>query len=158
MLNRRLTRTVNLEDFILSETAHRLGLNNWPQDAVIEQNLLNLAVHILEPVGQHFETRPMISSGYRNAALNKAVGGMDNSQHLTGQAVDFQVPGISELEVARWMAANLDFDQLLLERMERAGEKIAWIHCSYVSYVGNRHEVKHGSGSSFTDGLPEAWP
>lgn len=158
MPNRRLTRTVNLEDFILSETAHRKGIDNWPQDAQIEQNLLELATHILEPVGQHFDTRPMVSSGYRCPALNAAVGGAENSQHVTGQAVDFQVPGMPELVVAQWMAQHLDFDQLLLERLERNGEKIAWIHCSYVSAVANRRQVKHGSGSTFNDGLPEQWP
>ena len=37
----------------------------------------------------------IINSWYRPPAINQAVGGVSNSQHLTGKAVDVQIPGYS---------------------------------------------------------------
>ena len=51
----------------------------------------------------------VINSGFRSAAVNKAVGGAPTSNHLTGCAVDIRVAGLEQLE---------DFDELLLERKD----------------------------------------
>lgn len=158
MHNRRLSRSCNLEDFVISETAMRHGLDNWPKDEAVIARLQLLAEKILEPVGEQFQTRPMISSGYRASDVNARVGGTPTSQHVNGEAVDFQMPGISELEVARWMAGALDFDQLILEKVDRPEGAVVWIHCSYVSPEKNRKQVKHGGSKGFADGLPETWP
>ena len=155
MLNRRLSRTCNLEDFLVSETAIRLGLHNDPANEVVVERLQLLAERIIEPVGDAFDTRPMITSGYRGPALNTAIGGSEKSQHLSGQAVDFQVPGVAAIDVARWVAEHLVFDQLILEQ-DSTGQE--WVHCSYVSPEANRGQVMHMKGGAFFDGLPETWP
>jgi hypothetical protein len=150
MKNIRLSSCFNLEDFALSETAIREGLDNTPPADVVE-GLRQLAENVLEPVKAQFDTRPQISSGYRCPALNSRIGGVPDSQHITGQAVDFELPGQDLLEVACWMRDSLDYDQLLLER---AGGKV-WIHCSYVSPSANRREVKWFDGATWHSGLPE---
>jgi zinc D-Ala-D-Ala carboxypeptidase len=153
MKNARLSSLFNLEDFTLSETALKTGIVNEPpadELAAIVERLRLLAVHILDKVAKQFDTRPQVSSGYRCPILNEKVGGLPTSQHQSGHAVDFELPGQSLLEVARWMQNTLDFDQLLLEQ---AGGK-TWIHVSYVDQAHNRREVKWFDGSNWHEGLP----
>jgi hypothetical protein len=64
------------------------------------------------------------------AQLNAAVGGVPDSQHLNGEAVDIVVP--DKEVVAQWIIDNLDFDQLIIEP--------TWLHISYKKN-GNRKEV-----------------
>ena len=79
-----------------------------------------------------FEEEPIIiSSGYRSPAVNKAVGGVATSNHLTGCAADIRVAGIEQ--ALRYAVILLDisdesketFDELLLERSPRGSY---WLH------------------------------
>ena len=72
----------NLEDL----TKTNSGVSNIPQDNSVIANLRKVAEHILEPVRKHFEQKVTIHSGYRSPAVNKAVGGSNNSQHSRGEA------------------------------------------------------------------------
>ena len=71
----------------------------------------------------------VINSGYRSEAVNKAVGGVKGSNHLTGCAADIRVAGIEQL--VRYALLDIsdesqeDFDELLLERSPRGGY---WLH------------------------------
>ncbi|WP_230961891.1 D-Ala-D-Ala carboxypeptidase family metallohydrolase [Burkholderia anthina] len=48
-----------------------------------------------------------ITSGYRNQVVNRAVGGVPNSDHLTGRAADFQCSGFgAPRDIARAIAAS----------------------------------------------------
>ena len=86
----------------------------------------------------------IINSGYRSQAVNKAVGGVSGSNHLTGCAVDIHVYGIEQL--VRYAAIlldisdlnNGDFDELLLERSPRG---TYWLHFA-VRPTGNRRKIK----------------
>jgi zinc D-Ala-D-Ala carboxypeptidase len=69
----------------------------------------------LEPTRAKFDKSIIISSGYRSEELCEAIGSKKTSQHTKGQAVDFQIAGVSNLEVALWISNNCDFDQLILE-------------------------------------------
>ena len=76
------------------------GIDNTPPPEIVE-NLKRLAAG-LETVRALLGAPLEISSGYRCAALNEAVGGSGASQHLLGLAVDFACPGFgTPLEVAR---------------------------------------------------------
>ena len=58
----------------------------------------------------------MISSGFRCKALNDAVGSKDSSQHRTGFAADFRVPGMTPDEVVRAViASGIGYDQIIRE-------------------------------------------
>ena len=86
----------------------------------------------------------VINSGYRSEAVNKAVGGVSGSNHLTGCAADIRVAGIEQL--VRYATILLDisdesqenFDELLLERSPRGGY---WLHFA-VRPSGNRRKVR----------------
>ena len=86
----------------------------------------------------------IINSGYRSEAVNKAVGGVPSSNHLSGCAADIKVAGIEQL--VRYATIlldisdlnNEDFDELLLERSPRG---TYWLHFA-VRPTGNRRKVK----------------
>lgn len=73
----------------------------------------------------------IINSGYRSEAVNKAVGGVSGSNHLTGCAADIRVAGMEQ--ALRYAVILLDisdesqedFDELLLERSPRG---TYWLH------------------------------
>ena len=133
----KLSPHFSLDEMTKSQTAVRKGIPNVPKDEHIEAMKL-LCEHILEPVREQYGKAFAPSSGYRSGELCIAIGSSVNSQHAKGEAADFEVPGISNLEVAGWIAGNLDFDQLILEHYE--GGNTGWIHCSYKGQ-GNRKEV-----------------
>lgn len=99
-----------------------------------------LANCILEPVRNHFGRPFTPSSGYRSSALNAAVGSKPTSQHTTGEAVDFEIPGIPNATVAEWIRDHLEFDQLILEFYEPADPASGWVHVS-LKAAGNRKQT-----------------
>ena len=86
----------------------------------------------------------IINSGYRSAQVNKAVGGVATSNHLTGCAVDIRVLGMEQL--LRYAVILLDisdesqedFDELLLERNAKG---TYWLHFA-VRPEGNRRKIR----------------
>lgn len=97
-----------------SGVALKLGIDNTPTEAE-EENLQALCKMVLEPLRLRFG-RIIIASGYRSPALNKAIRGKQNSQHLLGEAADIHVA--SEAEGRRYfnyIRLHLPFDQLLFE-------------------------------------------
>lgn len=128
----RLSKHFTLNEMTKSQTASRRGIDNTPTAKEIEN--LRLWCHAIgEPVRQEFMRPVVVSSGFRSKALNKAIGGSTNSQHMTGEAVDFEVPGISNFEVARFIERALVFDQLILEFYTPGQPNSGWVHCSYLS-------------------------
>ena len=114
----------------------RRGIDNTPGPAEIE-NLKRVCLEILEPVRTQFGVPFSPSSGYRSRALNRWIGSHDRSQHILGQAVDFEVPGYANPAVAAWIECTLAFDQLILEFHRPGVPESGWVHCSFVS-AGNR--------------------
>ena len=64
---------------------------------------------------------------------------------------DFEVPGVSNLEVAGWIAGNLDFDQLILEHYE--GGNTGWIHCSYKGQNNRKEVLTYDRKNGYRKGL-----
>jgi hypothetical protein len=110
-----LTPHFTLEELTASETAERNGWDNSPNDQELA-NLTRLA-DFLEQVKMVLNGKPiMISSGLRTKKVNDAVGSKDSSQHRTGCACDFRVPGMTPDEVVRKiMASGILFDQVIRE-------------------------------------------
>jgi len=98
----------------LTVTNHRT-LDNTPDPAALA-NLQRLA-EFLEKVKELLWFKPiMITSAYRSKAVNDAVGSKDTSQHRTGCAADFRVPGMTPREVVdACIKGGLPFDQIILE-------------------------------------------
>ena len=136
----QLSRNFTLEELVHSPTAIRRGIRNIPSADHIA-NLQQLCIFVLQPARDHFGLI-RVSSGFRSPMLNAAIGGADNSQHTLGEAADWEVPGVSNAEVATWVAANLVFDQHILEYWNRNNPNSGWIHTSY-RHGGNRREILH---------------
>jgi zinc D-Ala-D-Ala carboxypeptidase len=96
-----------------------------------------LCVNVLQPLRDQLGLPVTISSGFRSPALNRAVGGAPDSQHLTGQAADLQCFSLTTAEFfKRVLALNLPFDQLIYE----GGREATWVHVSY-NTAGARGEI-----------------
>jgi len=109
-----LSKNFTLEELIRSATAERMGVKNVPGDAETE-NLRNLCARVLQPVRDSLKAPIRISSGYRCPALNKAVGGVETSQHLRGEAADIAADGYTARELFNHiLSMNLEFDQMIL--------------------------------------------
>ncbi|MBY0475401.1 MAG: DUF882 domain-containing protein [Nitrosomonas sp.] len=134
-MHTKLTPHFTLNELIRSSTASELSIDNTPPQSVLS-NLLLLCTHILEPVREHFGRPVRINSGYRSLALNTAIHGSKTSQHMSGQAVDFEIDGIANYDLAVWISENLSFDQLILENYVSGGDpNSGWVHCSLLDDV-----------------------
>lgn len=132
-----LSKNFTLDEFLISQTASRLGIDNTPPEDVVE-NLTALVENILQPLRE--ELGPVvISSGYRSPELNRAVGGAVNSEHLTGCAADINIPTMGNDELAEYIRDNLDFNQVILEFYTLGKPQSGWVHVSY-STVHNKNE------------------
>lgn len=111
----QLSPNFTLAQLIYSDTANRRGIDNHPSDEHVA-NLRTLAA-ALEMVQALLGSTLQISSVYRGAALNKAVGGARDSRHTLGLAADFTCAKFGPpLAVAQAIAASpLRFDQLIHE-------------------------------------------
>jgi len=126
----KLTQNFSLHEMTKSDTALRLGLENEPN----EQQLAALQIlteKICQPVRDRFGPTK-INSALRTLPVNRAVGSSDNSHHVRGMAVDMEVPGVSNAEVAQWIVDNLEFTQVILEFYTPGILDSGWIHASYV--------------------------
>lgn len=122
----QLTTHFSLAEFTRSETATRLKLSNEP-DAKQLENLRSLAV-ALEWLRGKLAAPIVVTSGLRVAAVNKAVGGVPDSDHQLGHAADIKAPGFGSVQqLAKAIErSGLKFDQLIYEQ---DGET-EWVHLS----------------------------
>ena len=134
----RISKNFALSEMTKSATAERLGVDNTPSSIHLV-NLTHLAIHILQPVRDQFGVIT-INSGYRSPALNAKVGGSKTSQHCNGQAAEFESFSTPNPDLAKWIAKNLDFDQLILEFYDGKDPNSGWVHCSY-NLMGNRKKI-----------------
>ena len=86
----------------------------------------------------------IINSGYRSEAVNKAIGGVSGSNHLTGCAADIRVTGMEQLIRYATILLDIsdesqeDFDELLIERSPKG---TYWLHFA-VRPSGNRRKIR----------------
>ena len=133
-------KNFKLSEFFASSTADKNGIKNEPhidERATIERNINLLVDNVLDPIRDRFCAPVIITSGYRCPQVNKLVGGVDNSQHMSGYAADFHVKGFTSSMMYRLflcISDTLEFDQLIYYRSKNI------IHVSYVENC-NRHEA-----------------
>ena len=145
----QLSEHFSLAELTKSDTAARLGLNNEPGATVIEKLVL-VCENILEPVRNHYGVPFSPNSGFRCLALNREIGSSDKSQHVSGEAVDFEVPGISNKETALWVRDNCDFDQIILEFHKEEDPHSGWVHGSYRGDGKNRKSAVVFDGKTWS--------
>jgi hypothetical protein len=103
--------------------------DNTPSMQVID-NLQVLVDNVLQPIRNKFGP-VTVTSGYRSPEVNKAIGGSTTSDHCFGFAADFEVAGVDNKELARWVVENLKFKQLILEFYTKGVPDSGWVHVSY---------------------------
>lgn len=113
-----------LDEFVNSQTAARQGIDNNPTTSILLR--LQRTALGMELVRNLLGAPIIISSGYRSPALNKAVGGAANSQHMTGEAVDFTCPGFgSPAQIVEAIkGSSVPYDQAIIEFSR-------WVHISF---------------------------
>jgi zinc D-Ala-D-Ala carboxypeptidase len=116
-----------------------------------KENLRALAKKVLQPVRDLLSkvfgmSVPInINSAFRSEQVNKAVGGVSNSQHRIGQAADIVPQGISLMEAFTIIAkSSIPYDQLIFETDEDGDQ---WIHISY-NPNGGRKELLRAQWST----------
>lgn len=125
----KLSQNFNLDEFTFSRTALKLGIENEPDQEVIE-NLQRLVDNVLQPLRNDVGAL-IVTSGYRSPQLNGAIGGVSNSQHVKGEAADIISPKLSSEELFLIISMEYKTDQLIQEFGR-------WIHVSYCE--NNRNE------------------
>lgn len=133
-------------EFIKSETAERMKINNEPETDEVKDNIIQL-MRVMDMIRERwaeycydnhlFYPQIIITSGYRSEALNKAVGGSKTSAHRCGSACDFVAKNGHNkelfqvcLEVLR--ENGIQFEELINE------QNYSWIHFALQDCNGNR--------------------
>lgn len=120
----------SLAEFIYSATAKRLNIDNTPTFEIVDN--LNCLADYLDGIREKLGKPILVSSGYRCPVLNKAVGGVTNSQHQKGLAADLVCADMDGLE--KVLRETGGFDQLIKEH--RKGSKSFWFHVSVCTRNG----------------------
>jgi len=132
-----ISKHITYAEATSSQTATRKKIDNTP-DADQLSNMKLVAEKCFEPVREHFGP-VRVSSFFRSATLNKAVGGATNSQHKKGEAIDMQGTGeVTNAMIFNFIKNNLEFDQLIWEF--GTNENPAWVHVSF-SKIKNRKQI-----------------
>lgn len=144
-----------MDEVVKSQTAIRNGINNTLPINRLEA-VTAVANYILEPVREYVGVPFSPSSWYRSPELNKLKSRSTNSQHMTGEAVDFEIPGRDNFEIACWIEDNLEYDQLILEFYNEKDVSSGWIHCSYSLTHNRRQSLRTPDGIRYYKGLHDA--
>jgi hypothetical protein len=140
-MDHKLSPHFTLAELTLSQKASRLGLDNRPASDQILANLAHTAEQ-MELVRAFLGNKPItVSSGYRSPAVNRAVGGAQDSAHILGHAVDFICPAYgSPIDICRHLALQptLVFDQIIQEG--------TWVHISFDRRARRQLLTKQGGG------------
>ncbi len=122
-----ITRNFSLREATYSQMAFDMGINNTPNGEILKN--IKFAGLGMERVRAFLNHSPiMILSWYRCSSLNAAVGGVANSQHIKGLAIDFVCPKYGDVHtVANALmhgAKILGIDQVIKENGR-------WVHVSF---------------------------
>lgn len=142
----------NMMEFFNSPMARKLRIENvastWVEQREVEQNLRTLVEKILDPLRMDMGYPIHVNSGYRSPALNTAIEGAKNSQHMKGMAADITLVPVGRSiwnskqlnqQAFDYIRDNFTFDQLIIYGMGK--DKGRFIHVSYNSNGANRNQT-----------------
>lgn len=116
----------SLEELLRSDKAMAAQIENLPSWIDVD-NLLDLAVLVLDPIREAWGQPLIVTSGYRSPQLNAAVGGVPTSAHMEGYAVDITICHWSTRKMGELfnLIANMvddgviDIDQVIYYRKKK---------------------------------------
>jgi hypothetical protein len=124
-----ISKHITIKEATQSATATRLKIDNTPSAEVLA-NMKLVAEKCFEPLREWYGKPITINSFYRSPALNKAVKGAKNSDHVKGMAIDLDAGSNSEnLKLFNWLKDNVEYKQLIHEYGDKSGPE--WVHISY---------------------------
>lgn len=130
----------SLRELCKSTTANKKDITNVPEGLGEVLNMVLLIEHVLDPAREWLGEEIFVNSGYRCKRLNKAVGGVDNSQHCEGRAADITAKdSATNYRLLRYFLAVADIDQLIV--YQDKNRDIVFFHVSYVNSLENRKEI-----------------
>lgn len=125
--NEQLSTNFSLYELCASMTAKLLNIDNTPSKEVIV-NLRVLCKEVLQPTRDKWGKPMRITSGYRSKELNKAVGGVRNSYHLSGRAADISVSNTREGSQLAAILLQADLtDEVIIEKHKTR----YWVHVQW---------------------------
>ena len=148
-----LSKHVSLAEFCHSDTAKRRGIDNTIKDPAHLASAKLLCEKVFEPIREHFGVPIHISSGYRSAALNRAVKGSSSSQHCRAEAMDIDADRygkVTNKEIFDYIREHLEWDQMIWEFGNDSQPD--WVHVSFKA-TGNRRQIlkaiKEGASTEY---------
>ena len=116
------------------------NLRKYPANVPTTQQVANMTYGcrlLLEPAREAIGCPIIINSGFRNADVNRRVGGVRNSQHLQGCAADIRPKDPAQFQHLVDFLRHHDLtDQLLTGN--------GWLHISWTPFTSPRHFVRIG--------------
>ena len=147
-----LSPNFTLDEFLVSQTAARNGIDMTPSPRVID-NLERLAQQFLQPIRDEANSPVIISSGYRPELLNTMIGGSKTSAHRFGRAADFRVIGLSPYDTCQLiLSLELHYDQLIHEFGR-------WVHLGIADELPRRQNltaIREDGITRYIEGIREA--
>jgi len=128
-----------LEELLTSSTARQKSIENLPSWTIVG-HLLELGA-FLDDLRSAWGSGIKVTSGFRNEALNKAVGGSNTSVHKIGYAADLQPMNGKFDEFVKFVRKWLDhkvYDQALIERNSKGSR---WLHIGLYNNAGQQRRI-----------------
>lgn len=150
-----LTKNFSLEEFLVSSTADARGIANTPTPEH-ERRIREVVAPGLQLIRDIVGRSVLITSAYRNAQVNRLVGGVPKSDHTEAWAADIRAAGLSAFGLAKVIEAEMEeggrlhgkVDQLILETSRRI------VHVSFAPRLrGQLLTQRGGPGTPFTPGI-----
>lgn len=129
-----------LRELCFCTTANKKDITNVPEGLGEVLNMVLLIEHVLDPAREWLGEEIFVNSGYRCKRLNKAVGGVDDSQHCVGCAADITAKdSATNYRLLHYLLAIADVDQLIVYQND--ARDIIFFHVSYINSLENRKEI-----------------
>ena len=107
-----------------------------------KENIEALVENVLDPLRERYGKPIVVNSGYRCAKHNKEVGGVQNSQHMKGEAADIRPADANDLTRLRQIIlANGKYDQLIIYP--------SFLHVSWKRVGQNRRMVLEKTANGY---------
>lgn len=136
----KLSKNFSLHELTYSSTAEHHRIENYPSPTEIE-NLKNLCENILQPIRDKWGEPLFVNSGYRSPILNRKVGGVPTSYHVTGNAVDITTRDVKKNKKLFEMIVQMIKDNEITVGELIDESKYSWLHIS--NPIKEKNEILH---------------